>query len=302
MKIIIAGGSGFLGTALSTLLVTKGHDIVVLTRGSSPTRAQPHRTFATWMPNGESGAWARELNGAGAVVNLAGESIAAKRWSPAQKERLRQSRLLPTASLTAAIREVKTTPSVFISGSAVGYYGDRGDETLTEASAPGRDFLAGLCQEWEAAAAAAAPVTRVAVVRTGIPLDPKEGALPRMLTPFRMFAGGPLGSGRQYMSWIHKEDWARLVAWIIENEGARGPLNATAPKPVTNIEFSKALGHALHRPSFMPAPGFALRMALGEMADALVLSGQRVLPVRATDLGFSFKFSNVDDALADVLQ
>src|SRR5260221_6026993 len=175
---------------------------------------------------------------------------------------MRQSRLIGTGSLTAAIREAKTTPPVFISGSAVGYYGDRGDETLTEASVPGRDFLAALCREWEAAASEAAPVTRVAFVRTGIVLDRKDGALAKMLTPFRLFAGGPLGSGRQYMPWIHKRDWARLVAWIIENDGARGPLNATAPTPVTNVEFSKALGHALRRPSFMPAAGFALRLAL----------------------------------------
>jgi uncharacterized protein (TIGR01777 family) len=301
-KIVIAGGSGFLGSALTSLLIGKGHDIVVLTRGNTPARPQPHLTFAAWTPNGQSGGWARELAGAGAVVNLAGESIAAKRWSPAQKERLRQSRLLATRSLTAAIRELKASPPVFVSGSAVGYYGDRGDETLSEASAPGRDFLAALCREWEAAAGEAAQLTRVAFVRTGIVLDRKEGALPQMLLPFRMFAGGPLGSGRQYMPWIHKDDWTRLVAWIIENEGARGPVNATGPHPVTNAEFSKVLGHALHRPSFMPAPGFALRLALGEMADALLLSGQRALPVRASDLGFSFKFNNVDEALADALQ
>jgi uncharacterized protein (TIGR01777 family) len=235
-------------------------------------------------------------------VNLAGESIAARRWSPAQKEKLRQSRLSPTRSLTAAMRELKIPPAVFLSGSAVGYYGDRGDETLSEASAPGSDFLASLCQDWEAAASEVAQLTRVAFIRTGIPLDGKEGALPQMLLPFRLFAGGPFGSGRQYMPWIHKADWARLAAFIIENEGARGPLNATGPRPVTNADFSKALGHALHRPSFMPAPGFALRLALGEMADALLLSGQRALPVRASDLGFSFRFNNVDEALADVLQ
>jgi uncharacterized protein (TIGR01777 family) len=176
-----------------------------------------------------------------------------------------------------------------------------GEEAIPVASAPGGDFLATVCREWEAAAAEA-PVSRVAFVRTGIVLDRREGALARMLLPFRLFAGGPLGSGRQYMPWIHKEDWTRLMAWIVQNDGARGPVNATAPAPVTNAEFSKALGRALHRPSLMPAPAFALRLALGEMADALLLSGQRALPVRATDLGFSFKFSNVDEALADVLK
>ena len=156
--------------------------------------------------------------------------------------------------------------------------------------------------EWEAAAADNAAVTRVAFVRTGIVLDRREGALAKMLLPFRLFAGGPLGSGRQYMPWIHREDWARLVAWIIQTDAARGPVNATAPTPVTNAGFAKALGHALHRPSVMPAPAFALRLALGEMADALLLSGQRALPVRASDLGFVFTFNSLDAALADVLK
>jgi uncharacterized protein (TIGR01777 family) len=303
MKIIIAGGSGFLGTALTSHLIAGGHDVVVLSRTARPasTSVRPHLAFVPWTPDGRTGPWAKELDGAGAVVNLAGESIAARRWSATQKERLRQSRLLATRSLTGAIRALPHPPAALVSGSAVGYYGDRGEETITEASAPGHDFLATLCQEWEAAAAEAAPVTRVACVRTGIVLDRREGALPRMLLPFRLFAGGPLGSGRQYMPWIHRDDWTRLVGWMIENDGARGPVNATAPTPVRNAELSRALGHALHRPSFMPAPAFALRLALGEMADALLLSGQRALPVRASDLGFAFKFNNIDEALADVL-
>ena len=156
-------------------------------------------------------------------------------------------------------------------------------------------------KEWEAAASDVANITRLALIRTGIVLDRKGGALPRMLTPFQMFVGGPIGSGRQYMPWIHKDDWVRLVTWAMTHEGARGALNATSPGPVTNAEFSQALGRALHRPSLLPAPAFALRIALGEMADALVLSGQRVLPVRATDLGFSFRYSNIDEALANVL-
>jgi hypothetical protein len=190
---------------------------------------------------------------------------------------------------------------VFVSGSAVGYYGDRGDETLTETSPPGTDFLAGLAQKWEAAATTVSDVTRVSLIRTGIVLDRKGGALPKMLPPFQMFVGGPLGSGRQYMPWIHTEDWVRLVTWAMTHEGARGALNATSPSPVTNREFSQALGRALNRPSFLPAPAFALRLMLGEMADALLLSGQRALPVRATDLGFSFRYSNIDQALANVL-
>jgi uncharacterized protein (TIGR01777 family) len=303
MKIVIAGGSGFLGTALSRALAADKHDVIILTRASSnPRPAAPHVRHVTWNPNGDSGPWATAVDGAGAVINLAGESIAAKRWSVSQKRILRESRLMATQSLAAAIRGATVAPRAFISGSAVGYYGDRGDETLTETSGPGNDFLAQLAKDWEAAASTVATVTRVSLVRTGIVLDRRGGALPKMLPPFLMFVGGPLGSGRQYMPWIHKEDWVRLVVWAIGAEGARGPLNATSPHPVTNREFSKALGRALKRPSLLPAPPLALRLALGEMADALLLSSQKALPVRATDLGFSFRYGNVDEALAAVLQ
>ena len=304
MHIVIAGGSGFLGSALTRTLTAEGHHVSVLTRNRDNTRtsAQPHVTVVPWEPNGKTGPWAAAVNGADAIVNLSGESIGARRWSASQKQKLRESRLLATHSLTTAIRQAGTPPKVLLSGSAVGYYGDRADETLTETSGPGRDFLAQLAQEWEAAASEVAPATRVTLIRTGIVLDRREGALAKMLPPFLMFAGGPLGSGTQYMSWIHKDDWARLAAWAITEERARGPLNATSPQPVTNREFSTALGQALHRPSFLPAPAFALRLALGEMADALLLSGQRVLPVRATDLGFSFRFVTIDEALADIFE
>jgi uncharacterized protein (TIGR01777 family) len=302
MRIVIAGGSGFLGTALTRALTAEGHDVVILTRQAPPAASpQPHTTFVRWTPDGTAGSWSQALDGATALINLAGESIAARRWSPAQKQKLRDSRMLATRSLTAAIRQAARAPGAFISGSAVGYYGDRGEETLTEASGPGHDFLAGLAQEWEAAATDVAQLTRVALVRTGIVLDRRGGALPKMLPPFQMFVGGPLGTGTQYMPWIHKDDWVRLVSWIVTAEGARGPVNATSPGPVTNAEFSKALGRVLKRPSLLPAPAFALRFALGEMADALLLSGQRALPVRATDLGFTFRYSNIDEALANVL-
>ena len=302
MHIVIAGGSGFLGSALTRTLAAEGHQVSVLTRqrpGALP--AQLRSTPVQWNPDGSIGPWAAVVDGATAVINLAGESIAAKRWSPAQKQKLRDSRLQATHSLTSAIRQAVRPPAAFISGSAVGYYGDRGNETLTEASPPGKDFLAGLSQEWEAAAGEVAAITRLALVRTGIVLDKRGGALAKMLPPFQMFVGGPAGPGTQYMSWIHRDDWVRLVSWMITAEAARGPLNATSPSPVTNAEFAKALGAALKRPSVLPAPAFALRLALGEMADALLLSGQRALPVRATDLGFSFRYSNIDEALASAL-
>ena len=303
MDIVIAGGSGFLGSALTRALAHDGHNVTVLTRqhpAGHPT--QPRTRAVTWTPDGKSGPWAAALNGAAAVVNLSGESIAGKRWSPAQKQKLRDSRLRATRSLTTAIREAASPPPVLISGSAVGYYGDRGDETLTESSAPGHDFLAGLAKEWEAAASEVADIARVALIRTGIVLDRRGGALPKMLPPFFMFVGGPLGAGTQYMSWIHRDDWVRLVAWTIGAEAARGPLNATSPQPLTNREFSSALGRALKRPSILPAPAFALRLALGEMADALLLNGQRALPVRATDLGFVFRYTNIEDALGDIFK
>ena len=301
MKVVIAGGSGFLGSALARALAGEGHDVAILTRHPAPNAPSvPRVSMVSWSPDGHSGAWAHVIDGATAVINLAGESIAAKRWSTAQKQKLRDSRLLATRSLNAAIQQASRKPT-FISGSAVGYYGNRGDETLTEASAPGTDFLANLARDWEAVAGEISRMTRVAFVRTGIVLDREGGALPKMLPPFKMFAGGPLGSGTQYMPWIHKDDWVRLVSWMITAEGARGPVNATSPSPVTNTEFSHALGRVLKRPSLLPAPAFALRIALGEMADALLLSGQRALPVRATDLGFTFRYSNIDEALASVL-
>jgi uncharacterized protein (TIGR01777 family) len=301
MKIVIAGGSGFLGTALAREFIKQKHDVVVLTRQDAAPKRVHEVAYVRWTPNSQSGAWAAALDGAGAVVNLAGESIGGQRWSPQRKRKLRDSRLAATRSLASAINESTNPPRVFASGSAVGYYGDRGVETLTEASAPGNDFLAGVAREWEAAAREADAKTRVVIVRTGLVLDPKEGVLVKMLPPFRMFVGGPLGSGSQYMSWIHRDDWVRLVGWALEHEGARGPVNATAPNPVTNRDFSKALGRALHRPSLLPAPALALRLMLGEMADSLLLGGQRVLPARATDLGFSFRYSVIDEAFANLL-
>ena len=302
MKVVISGGTGFLGTALTQTLASGDHDLVILTR-QPPSAAQRGRVrYVQWSPDGGVGPWASEISGATAVVNLAGESIAATRWSVAQKQRLRDSRLRATRSITAAIRQAPAPPRVLVSGSAVGYYGDRGDETLTEASPPGHDFLARLAQEWEAAATDVAQITRVALMRTGIVLDRRGGALPKMLPPFLMFLGGPLGAGTQYMPWIHKTDWVRMVTWTIATEGAGGPINATGPQPLTNREFAKALGRALKRPSVLPAPAFALRLALGEMADALLLSGQRALPVRAVDLGFSFQYANIDEALADIFR
>ncbi len=301
MKIVIAGGTGFLGRPLTERLVAEGHDVVILTRRAAsqlPARA------VVWSPGGNvgnAGAWASEIDGAHAVVNLAGESIAGRRWSVAHKQQILESRIRATRSLAAAIVNASRPPSVLVSGSAVGYYGPLGDELAVETTPAGTDFLAQVCQQWEAEAhRAASQLTRVVCIRTGLVLERDGGALPQMLPPFKFGVGGPVGSGRQYWPWIHRTDWIDLVRFAIRTDAAAGPLNVTAPEPVRNVEFARTLGWTLRRPSFMPAPAFALRLILGEMADALLLSGQRAVPAKAGTLGFSFKYPRLEEALAAI--
>src|SRR5262245_3053966 len=296
MRTVIAGGTGFLGRALARALVTAGHDVVVLSRRAAAGPSSNGRAVE-WSPDGQGGDWVREIDGATAVVNLAGESIAARRWSAAQKQRILESRVLATRSLVNAIRQAAQPPLVFVSGSAVGYYGPRGDEAVTEANAPGSDFLARVCIDWEAEARPAESLTRVAYVRTGLVLDRNEGALPQMLPPFWVGAGGPVGSGRQYWPWIHVQDWVDLVRFVIQTPAATGALNATAPAPVTNAEFAAALARVLGRPAFLRAPGFALKSVLGELAGPLLLAGQRAVPAKAEALGVTFSYRRLDDAL-----
>jgi uncharacterized protein len=297
MKVVIAGGTGFLGRPLTTSLLQDKHDVIVLTRGRDARIAAGARGVE-WDPSGETGTWAAAIDGAHVVVNLAGESIAGKRWSAAQKQRILDSRLRATRSLVTAIGNASAPPSVFVSGSAVGYYGPLGDEPATEATPAGHDFLAHVCEQWEREALRAANSrTRVACIRTGIVLEKDGGALPEMLPPFRVGAGGPVGSGRQYWPWIHRDDWIALVRWVIDTPAASGAINATGPRPVTNAVFARALGRAMHRPAFLPAPAFALKLLLGEMAEALLLSGQNALPAKATRAGFQFRYHTVDDAL-----
>ena len=271
MKVVIAGGSGFLGSPLAWAWAEEGYDVRVLTRGLVAGQAQhesgtgkPGITRVGWEPDGRPGQLARELEGAAAVINLAGASIAGARWTAARKQLLRDSRILATKSLAAAFAEAAQPPPTFISGSGVGYYGDRGAEPLSEESTPGDDFLAHLCEEWEAEARRAErPGIRVVLLRTGIVLEKSGGALPQMMRPFKFFAGGPLAGGKQYLSWVHRHDWAEMVRWIVETPSVSGPVNVTAPHPVTNAEFSRALGRASHRPALAPAPRFALKIALG---------------------------------------
>jgi uncharacterized protein (TIGR01777 family) len=268
----------------------------VLTRSASRGR----RRTVQWRPDGTRGPWADAIEGSDAVVNLAGESIAGRRWSASRKRQILDSRITATRSLVAAINTASSPPPVFLSGSAVGYYGLLDDRRVTESTPPGTDFLARVCVDWETAAAAAAGRARVVALRTGIVLAREGGALPEMLLPFKLGAGGPVGTGKQYWPWIHADDWTALAVWLLRNPAVSGPVNLTAPSPVTNHEFARALGRAMHRPAFLPAPAFALRLILGEMADALLLSGQRAVPEKAERGGFSFRYTTVDAALADL--
>ena len=307
MKIVIAGGSGFLGAPLAEMYAEEGHDVRVLTRSlmagdtrHDPGTGVPGITKVGWKPDGKSGPWASALDSADALINLAGESIAAKRWTPQRKAILRDSRLLATRSLTSALASSARPPAVFISGSAVGYYGPSGSDPKSEEALPGSDFLAQLCEDWEAAALSVSrPETRTVILRTGIVLEKSGGALPQMMRPFRFFAGGRLGSGLQYISWIHRLDWIEIVRWIVVTPEITSTVNATAPHPVPNREFARALGRALHRPSLLPAPGFALKLVLGEMAES-ILTGQRVLPARAQRHGYHFRYPEIDQAFRGI--
>jgi uncharacterized protein (TIGR01777 family) len=254
-----------------------------------------------WQPDGSVGAWAAALDGADAVVNLAGAGIADRRWNHARKRELVDSRVLPTRSLVTAMRILSQPPPMLVQGSAVGFYGACGDEIVTEDTPAGGDFLSELCIAWEREAASAAARARVVWIRTGLVLHPDGGALGAMLRPFKLGVGGRLGSGRQYMPWIHLDDWVSLIVWAITAAEAQGAINGTAPTPLTNAAFTHALARALQRPAIVPAPGLALRVLLGEFAESL-LTGQRAIPARAERLGFAFRFRELDQALLDLFR
>jgi len=297
MKVVIAGGTGFLGRALTDALLADGHEVTILSRGAVPV--PPGAVRVHWDTAHAGAPWTGAIDAADVVVNLAGESIAAHRWSAAQKRRIEDSRVEATRRLASAIQESRTPPSVFVSASGVNFYGPCGSELVTEETGAGHDFLAGVCRRWEAqAVAASSPRTRVVCVRSSLVIDRDGGALPRMLLPFRLGVGGPVGTGRQYWAWIHRDDWVSLIRFVMATPAVAGPVNVTAPAPVTNAEFARELGRAMRRPSFMRAPGFALRMLLGEMADALLLTGQRAVPAKAARNGFEFKYPTLETALA----
>ena len=301
MKIIVSGGSGLIGRALVASLAGDGHRAVVLSRRPERLRDLPAGASAAAWDARSADRLAPLVSGADAVVHLAGESIADGRWSDERKRRIRDSRVDSSAAVAEAIAAAEARPAVLLQASAVGFYGDRGDEKLTEESASGDDFLAEICREWEdASAAVEAHGVRRAVLRTGVVLAAEGGALPKMMLPFRLFAGGPVGGGGQYMPWIHLADEVGAIRFLLDNPGASGPFNLTAPEPLTNREFSRVLGRVLRRPSLLPAPAFALKLALGEMSK-IVLEGQRALPHRLREAGYRFRFPDAEAALRDLV-
>jgi uncharacterized protein (TIGR01777 family) len=294
VKIAIAGGSGFVGTPLVQRRIARGDEVFVLTRDASRVETG---TPLVWDGRTQ-GSWSAVVAAADAVINLAGENIGAGRWTRARKRSLVDSRVNATRALIDAMRSRSDRKRVFVSASAVGLYGLHGDEELDESSPRGRGFLADLAAQWEEEAHAAETIARLVVLRFGVILSANGGALAKMALPFRFGAGGRVGSGAQWMSWVALEDALRAIEWALDNDSVRGAFNVTSPQPVRNRELAKALGRAMRRPSIMPAPAFALRLLLGEMADEALLGGQRVMPRRTLSEGFRFQYPGIAETLA----
>ena len=296
MKVLVSGASGLIGSALCRSLEQDGHVVHHLVR--RPPRTE---TEVEWDPS--SGPTdPTDLSGFDAVVHLAGENIARGRWTPAKMARIRDSRTEGTRALCHALARADSKPRALVSASAVGFYGDRGDEVLDESSSPGTGFLADVCREWESATSAAAEAgVRVVNLRMGVVLTPEGGALAAMLLPFKLGAGGKIASGRQYMSWVSHDDVVRAIRHVLETESLAGPVNAVAPDAVTNLEYTKALGRALSRPTIAPMPAFAARLAFGKMAQELLLASTRVVPAKLTQSGFQFHDTDVGATLARLL-
>ncbi len=300
MKVFIVGATGFIGRNITAGLLSDGHEVTALTRDAVRGR----RTLGDAPeviegdPN-QPGDWQKRLDGHDAVINLVGEPVLAKRWTVSQKQVLRDSRIDPTRLIVAGIEKAAVRPRVFLSGSAVSVYGNRGDSEVTEAEAPANDFSAKMCRDWEEAALKAQDLgTRVVTLRTSFVLG-RGGAMDRMIGPFKMWLGGPIGGGRQYIPWIHVDDYVALGKFLLAADSVNGPINM-AVGAVTNREFSAALGRALGRPSWLPVPAFVLKLALGK-SSVIVLEGQRIVSAKATEAGYSFGFTEIDEALTSVL-
>lgn len=306
MRIIISGGTGLIGRKLVENLAAQQHEVLVLSRSPEKYTFPAGASGVKWNGRTLEG-WGHLVNETDAIINLAGENISGtgflpSRWTPERKQRIRNSRVQAGQAITAAIEAAANKPSLLIQSSAVGYYGACGDEILTEDAQAGHDFLAGICQEWEMATQAVEDLgVRRAIIRTGVVLSMEGGALPITVLPFRLFAGGPLGSGRQWWPWIHIDDEIRAIRFLLENEAAHGLFNLSAPNPLTNNAFGKVIGQVLQRPSLIPVPAFVLKLALGEVAT-IVLDGQRAVPQRLEETGFTFRFPDAKSALTDLLR
>ncbi|MCL4861705.1 MAG: TIGR01777 family oxidoreductase [Caldilineaceae bacterium] len=302
MRVIIAGGTGLIGRPLAAVLISEGHEVVVLSRNPVTTKNMPTGVTLTEWDGASAAGWGHLADGAGALINLAGEGIADGRWSEERKARILNSRVQAGEAMVQAIEQASAKPSVLIQASAVGYYGPRGDEVVTEASSPGSDYLARVCFAWEASSAAASKLgVRRPILRTGIVFSNDGGAFPKMLLPFRLFAGGPIGSGKQWYPWIHIDDEVRAILFLLNHGEADGPFNLAAPEPLTNKELAQVIGKVMGRPAFFPTPGFAMQAIFGEMATVL-LDGQRAAPERLQALGFTFNYPTAEAALRALLK
>ena len=301
MKVVVTGASGLIGSALCDALLARGDTVVGLTRDPQRARsADPRVAWHAWEPTLERPP-AAAFEGVDGVVNLQGEKIN-QRWNDDAKRRIMESRRTGTHNLVAAIAGLERKPKVLVSQSAIGFYGDRGEAMVDESAASGEGYDAEVVREWEAAAREAESTgIRLVIVRTGHVLDSSGGLLGELLPPFRLGVGGPLAGGRQYMSWIHIDDEVGILLWALDNERVSGTVNATAPNPVTNRELSHAIGRALHRPASMPVPGFVLDLKFGSEFGAVLRGGQRVMPRRAVDLGYQFRYPDIDGALQNLL-
>ncbi|MEY3151274.1 MAG: hypothetical protein RLY92_1501 [Chloroflexota bacterium] len=305
MRIIITGGSGFIGQALSSLLLASGHTVIALSRSPGTARFAAGVQSVKWDAVSAAG-WGHLVDADTAVVHLAGESVAGdsffpRRWSVQRKELIMRSRVQSGQAVMAAVRAAREKPAVVVQGSAVGFYGTGDAEQFTERSPSGSDFMAQVCRDWEASTDELAGLgVRRVIARIGLPLNATGGVLPRFLLPYRLFAGGPFGSGKQYFSWIHMADLLGALRFLIEERSASGAFNLTAPQPVTNAQFGSALGSVLHRPSLLPVPRFAFQLAFGEVAT-VILDGPRVMPAALQAAGYKFKFADVRTALQDLL-
>jgi uncharacterized protein len=303
MRVIVTGGSGFIGKRLITQLLQVRHEVIVLSR--SPENV--HKVFpevqAEFWDAHTSSSLVSILDGADAVINLIGESIAAMRWTSTQKQKILSSRIDSTRAIVDALEQAHHRPSVLLNASAVGYYGHVPDDDVTEAYPKGNGFLCDVCEQWEKEAQKAQELdVRVVLLRTGIVLARNEGALHKFLLPFRLFLGGPMGNGRQWFPWIHIEDEVNAILYIMEHQQIDGPVNLAAPQSVRMTEFCRTFGLELHRPSWLPMPEFVLRLMLGEMAEPLLFHGQKSIPKKLLEAGFKFQFQNLDNALHDILR